>query len=224
MPAVPALVVARALRVRLSVGPWGRHWAERSTRGELVLVALGDSLTVGTGSSRPGRSWLGLYVAEVEGRTGRAVRVDNRAVYGARLADLVEHQLPLPSGTDLVTLCIGANDAGRTDPETFRRELRGVCTQLPPGSVVGDVPEFQWGGRIAAAAALSQVVREVVAQFPDLTLAPVEQRTAGTRILTELAGDFFHPGDPGHRRIAAAFLDPLATPVRGADAVRVRGV
>jgi len=50
------------------------------------------------------------------------------------------------------------------------------------------------------------VVREVVAEFPDLVLALVEQATTGTRILTELAGDFFHPGDRGYARVASAFL------------------
>jgi len=203
----PAVVVARALRVRLSVGPWGRHWARRAQHGDTLLVALGDSLTVGTGSSLPRTSWLGLFVAHVESRTGRSVRVDNRAVYGARLSDLVATQLPLPADAAMVTLCIGSNDAGRTDPEQFRRDLAAVCAQLPSGSLVGDVPEFQWGGRVDAAADLARVVREVVAGFPDLVLATVETHTVDTSVLTELAGDFFHPGDPGHRKIAAAFIE-----------------
>lgn len=46
----------------------------------------------------------------------------------------------------------------------------------------------------------------MVAEFPDLVLALVEQATTGTRILTELAGDFFHPGDRGYARVASAFL------------------
>ncbi len=203
----PTVVVARALRVRLSVGPWGRHWARRAQHGETLLVTLGDSLTVGTGSSRPSTSWLGRFVSHVEASTGHPLRVDNRAVYGAKIADLIASQLPLPPDATLVTLCVGANDAGRTDPEAFRRDLRLVCSQLPPGSLVGDVPQFQWGGRIDAAAQLARVVREVVADFPDLVLATVETHTVDTKILTELAGDFFHPGDPGHRKIACAFIE-----------------
>ncbi len=220
----PAVVVARALRVRLSVGPWGRHWARRAQHGDTLLVALGDSLTVGTGSSRPRTSWLGLFVAHVEAHTGSSVRVDNRAVYGARLRDVIATQLPLPADAAMVTLCIGSNDAGRTDPEQFRRDLMHVCAQLPPGSLVGDVPEFQWGGRVDAAASLARIVREVVAGFPDLVLAPVERHTVDTKIFTELAGDFFHPGDPGHRKIAAAFIEAYdASPVSATDLTRVSG-
>lgn len=203
---IPLVVIARALRVRLTVGPRRRYWQRRGRQGDFLLVALGDSLTQGIGSSRPAHSWLGRFVTHLESTTRRRVRIDNRAVYGARIADLIANQLPVPADADLVTMCIGANDCGRTDPETFRADLRRVCGQLPAGSIVGDVPEFQWGPRIAAAAELSQVVREVVAEFPALVLARVEFHTTGTRILTELAGDFFHPGDSGYRRIAAAFV------------------
>ena len=68
------------------------------------------------------------------------------------------------------------------------------------------MPEFQWGPRVGAAAELSRIVREVLAEHPALVPAAVEARTAGTR-LRELAGDFFHPGDSGYRRIARAFID-----------------
>jgi acyl-CoA thioesterase-1 len=216
-PLVLVVLVARALRVRLSVGPrrkywasryWAsRYWASRSGPGELLVVALGDSLTQGIGSSRPGTSWLGRFTAHLESSTGRTVAIDNRAVYGARIADLISTQLPVPRGADLVVVCIGANDAGRTSPETFRAAVRTMCQALPSGSIVGDVPEFQWGPRIDAAAELSGIVRQVLAEFPDLILAQVEQYTLGTRILTELAGDFFHPSDLGYQRIADAFVN-----------------
>ncbi|KRE62963.1 SGNH/GDSL hydrolase family protein [Nostocoides sp. Soil756] len=207
LPAAPlAVLVARALRVRLSVAPWGRYWGRRALPGAPLVVALGDSLTVGTGTTRASRSWLALFVGHVEATWGTTVAVDNRAVYGARVADVLRDQLPLPADAILVTLCIGSNDAGRSDPERFRADLRTLVAQLPPGSVVGDVPEFRWGPRVPAAAELSRVVCEVVAERPDLLLAPVEEHTTGVRILTGLAGDFFHPNDRTHRRIADAFV------------------
>lgn len=206
LAAAPALIVVRAARVRLSVGPRRRHWLGRAHDGDLRLVALGDSLTQGIGSSRPATSWLGQYIDYVEATTGQRVRLFNRAVYGARIADVLAHQLPLPAATDLVTVCIGSNDAGRTPPEQFRADLRRLCAQLPAGSIVGDVPEFQWGPRVPAAARLSAIVRDVVAEYPALVLAEVERHTAGTKVLTELAGDFFHPGDKAYRRIARAFI------------------
>jgi len=207
---LPAALVVEALRVRLSVQPRRRYWQTRLGEGEVVVVALGDSLTQGIGASRPDSSWLGRFVAHLE-RGGRRCRVDNRAAYGARVADVLRRQLPVPANAELVTLCIGANDAGRTAPEQFRQRLRQVCAALPAGAIVGDVPEFQWGPRVSDAAELSEVAREVVAEFPDLRLARVERATAGTRILTELAGDFFHPGDRGHARIAGAFIAAATT-------------
>jgi acyl-CoA thioesterase-1 len=208
---VPAGIAIRVLHVRLSVGPRSRYWSSRALAGDFLLVALGDSLTQGIGSSRPATSWLGRFSSHLQASTGRTVRVNNRSVYGARIADVITQQLPLPVNADLVTLCIGANDAGRTPPERFRSDLRLVCGHLPPGSIVGDVPEFQWGPRVEAAAELSAIVREVVAEFPQLVLADVEAHTIGTKILTELAGDFFHPGDAGYRRIAAAFIDAVSS-------------
>jgi lysophospholipase L1-like esterase len=204
---VPAVIALRALRVRFSVAPRRRYWQERSTEGDLLLVALGDSLTQGIGSSSAGTSWLGRYVEHVQATTGRPVRVMNRARYGARVADLIAEQLPVPPEADLVVVCIGANDAGRTHPEEFRARLREVGAALPAGSVVGDVPEFQWGPRVIPAAQLAEIVREVVAEFPALRLALVEKETTGISLVKDLAGDFFHPSNSGYDHIARAFVN-----------------
>lgn len=140
---LPAALVVEALRVRLSVQPRRRYWQTRLGEGEVVVVALGDSLTQGIGASRPDSSWLGRFVAHLE-RGGRRCRVDNRAAYGARVADVLRRQLPVPADAELVTLCIGANDerGAHPPPEQFRQRLRQVCAALPAGAIVGDVPEF----------------------------------------------------------------------------------
>lgn len=202
-----AALAGLALRTRLSVHPRRVHWDSRAGSGELLWVALGDSLTQGIGSSRPQTSWVGRSAAQVYQHTGRAVRLVNLAAYGARVSDVLVRQLPAAplAEADVVTLCVGSNDAGRTSVAEFRLQLEHVCDALPAGAVVGDVPEFQWGPRIAAAADLSSVVREVVAARAHLVLAPVQRETTGTRVLTELAGDFFHPNDNGYARIARAF-------------------
>lgn len=205
-----------ALRTRLSVVPRRRAWDARARSGELLWVALGDSLTQGTGSARPATSWLGLGVAAAEAVTDRRFRVVNLAVYGARVSDVLDEQLGALdlAAADVVTLCVGSNDASRLSPEDFRATLGTICDALPAGAVVGDLPEFQWGPRVADAAALAVVAREVVAARPHLTLAPVEEATTGTRILTELAGDFFHPNDAGHARISRAFTPAVLARLR----------
>jgi acyl-CoA thioesterase-1 len=163
-------------------------------------------LTQGIGASLPATCWLGRYELAVENAVGRRVRLDNRSVYGARIADVISGQLPVPADAERVTLCIGANDAGRTAPQVFADRLRFVCAQLPPCSIVGDVPVFRWGSRVPAAAALAAIVRDVVAEFPDLLLAPVEDRTRPRWRFADLSGDLFHPNDRGHAQIAAAFI------------------
>ncbi|MCW2522025.1 MAG: hydrolase family protein [Frankiales bacterium] len=202
-----AAFAARALQVRLSVGPRRRHWAAQAGLGDLRLVALGDSLTQGIGASVPATSWLGVYRLALENQTGRRVRLDNRSGYGARIADVLADQLPVPPDAERVTVCIGANDAGRTDPETFAARFRALCRQLPDGALVGDVPVFRWGSRVPAAAELAAVVREVLAEFPGLALAQVERHTRPRWMLADLSGDFFHPNDRGHADIAAAFIE-----------------
>ena len=217
-PALTALaaLAALALRTRGSVAPRQRHWEQQARTGDLLWIALGDSLTQGTGSSSPGTSWLGRSVDAAATRTGRTVRVVNLARYGARVADVLAVQLPAAQDlavglaeADVVSVCVGSNDAGRRSAAAFRSDLEQLCDALPDGAIIGDVPEFQWGPRVAAAALLSAAVREVVAARPHLILAPVERATTGTRISTELAGDFFHPNDSGHARIASAFTPPV---------------
>lgn len=210
IPAAIVALIVRGVLVQLTVGARRAYWSSRLTGDGPLVVALGDSLTQGIGSSRPSTSWLALFADRLEQQWRTTVRLNNRSVYGAKLADLIEHQLPLPADAALVTMCIGSNDAGRTDPAEFAAALRTVCAQLPAGSIVGDVPKFQKGPRVPKAAELSRIVREVVAEYPQLILAEVERHTRDTRILTDLAGDYFHPNDSGYRHIAQAFIEASA--------------
>ena len=93
----PAAIALRALQVRMTVQPRRRYWHTRLGTGDLLLVALGDSLTQGIGASRPARSWLALFATHLEETSGRTGRVDNRARYGAKVAGVLAAQLPLPA-------------------------------------------------------------------------------------------------------------------------------
>lgn len=198
-----------ALRVLWSVEDFAAQWRARAQReslaGELLLLALGDSVAQGIGASSPDRGYVGLLAARLGAATGRPVRVVNVSVTGARAADVVRDQLPQVRGLrpDVVTLDVGANDAGRTDADAFRACLRELLDALPPGAFVADVPWFGGGRRLAAAQVLAQVVREEVAAR-DLVPVAVEAATRDMR-WGDYAGDLFHPDDGGHRRWADAF-------------------
>ena len=217
---VAGVLSVRALLVVASIGPRAEYWQERAAQpGDVVQVALGDSLTQGIGSSDPQTSYVAVLADDLAARTGERVRVVNLSVTGAETAELVEDQLPAfeellgdlaEEGTPLglVTLCIGANDVGGATPEEFRAELVVALDALPPGSLVADLPDFGGGEERAQAAALSRVVREEVAARPALVPVALEQATAG-QDLGDYAGDFFHPSDDGYRRYVAAFRDAV---------------
>jgi len=217
--AVVLAVVGGAVTVQLvrwwpvyrNVARYRRYWLRRAEEpGELRYVALGDSLTQGIGASRPERGYVGLIADALAQRTGRTVGVVNLSITGVRLADLVACQLDAVARLqpDLVTVAVGANDAGRTDPAAFRADFATLCAGLPAGSLVADVPDFQGGGRRTAAAALSAVAREVLAAHPALVPVPLEAATVAMTF-RDYADDFFHPSDAGHARYAAPFLRAL---------------
>lgn len=202
---------AGALRVRWSIEPTAAYWERRAAQdGELLYVALGDSAAQGVGASRPERGYVGLLADTVAGRTGRTVRVVNLSVSGAVVADVVAGQVaPLAElEPDLVTVAVGGNDAGRTDPATFRRSFNALCAALPDGTLVSDVPDFGGGPRQPAAARLSRIAREVLAEHPRLRPVGLEQATLDMG-WGDYAPDFFHPGDSGYRRWAGAFRQAL---------------
>lgn len=186
------------------------YWHRRARRpGELRYLALGDSLAQGLTACRPERGFVGLLAETLAASTGRAVALLNLSVTGATVADVVAHQLPVlhrlaGRAPDLVTVCVGTNDVGRTEPEEFRADFRELCAGLPAGSLVGDIPDFRRGPHRAAAEVYSAICREVLAEFPALVPVAVQQATRDMRIW-ELGADLAHPGNAGHRRYAAAY-------------------
>lgn len=214
--AVVAVLAVRALLVVGSIDPRADYWEQRAQQpGDVAYLALGDSLSQGIGSSSPDTSFVSVLAGDLAERTGERVRVVNLSVTGATTAELVRDQLPrfvdllaeleadgVPVG--LVTVCIGANDAGSTSPEEYRRELGTVLDALPAGSYVTDVPDFNGGPRQEPAAELAAVAREEVAARPGLVLVPLEAAT-GEQSTDEYAADFFHPSDLGYRRYVEVF-------------------
>lgn len=193
------------------------YWRRRGrSPGDLLLVALGDSLAQGMGAIHPERSWAGRLADAWEARAGRTVRVLCLGVCGAGVADVLADQLPLvPEAAlrgdpdTLIALEVGTNDAsGGTDPEDFRRLLDRLCAALPAGSLVGDVPDLKRGRVRRAGASLAEVAREVVAAHPGLRLARVEASTHGV-VPWEFGPDLAHPNGLGYRRLARAFTAVL---------------
>lgn len=97
LPTVPALEVE---------GTFGDAHAPR-----LTLVVLGDSTAAGVGAGSPDASYP-VRVARRIAQEGFRVRLFGLGVSGARVADVLEEQLPraLEEDPDVVVVAIGAND------------------------------------------------------------------------------------------------------------------
>ncbi|WP_285587673.1 SGNH/GDSL hydrolase family protein [Actinomycetospora sp. NBRC 106378] len=186
------------------------YWRRRRrSPGSLTLVALGDSLAQGMGSTDPSSSWAGRLAAAWEERSGRRVRVVCLGVVGATAAEVLRDQLPQVPPADLVALGIGTNDAAQgVPPEEFRATFTALCAALPPGSLVADVPDLQRGPVRRAGIELAAVAREVLAEFPQLR--PVALEAATHRMWPwQFGPDLAHPNRLGYARHAVAWVAAL---------------
>ncbi|MGI8666691.1 MAG: SGNH/GDSL hydrolase family protein, partial [Jatrophihabitans sp.] len=199
-------------QVQEQIVPYAMAWqrANQQAMAEVgpLWVVLGDSLSQGVGASAHDRGWVGQLAERLRAQN-RISRVLNLSVSGARVADVLERQLPalsaLPQPPELVTLLIGSNDLFR---RRHRLELPAsfelLLQQLPPGTVVANLPNPN-----ETAAMLNRSLMRAVAQR-GLVLADMRQpRTTSWR--GKLAADHFHPSDLGYAGIAEVFADAITT-------------
>lgn len=176
-----------------------------------VRVAwLGDSLAAGLGCDDVSDTPAHLTARLLE----RPVEVAMLAVPGARAADVLEHQIPLLApGTDLVVLCVGANDVASATPRArYSAQLDEILDRLAPTPVVVlSLPDMAMPDRIAQplrtlagtrarwfdAARAAVTARHPHAVSVDIASRPAGlSRAAGRRML---CADRFHPGPEGYR-------------------------
>lgn len=208
-------MVYRWLRVVSSPARFQLRWKRRELRrGALRYVALGDSLAQSIGASDPERGYVGLLAGRLERATGQTVEVINLSSTGIMIHDLVRDQLPaldaLRPRPTLVTVTIGTNDVGRRTPDELRSRLDELCSRLPAGTLVADLPRFHRGRRARAAIEANAVLRDVLAHHPELVGVPLHAATRHTG-RAHRSADFFHPNDRGHRLYADTFWAALLT-------------
>ena len=211
-PTGPVVKVAsRLLRgvrsVQAQVEPYAQQWEQRNREAVAATgplwVVLGDSMAQGVGASAYDHGWVG-QLAE----TLPAYRLINLSVYGGRIADVLERQIPamesLGVEPDLVTVIIGSNDLiSKKLREGMPAALSEMLRRLPPGTVVGNQP----GGR-ASVLEFNRVIDEAVSER-DLVLA--EFRDPRMRSWKgKLSQDHFHPNDLGYAGMAAIVAEAIA--------------
>ena len=173
---------------------------EAIPRGETV-VALGDSLTYGTGASAEAG-----YPAALSARTGW--KVVNAGVPGetaaqgcARMPDLLAQHRPR-----LVLVLLGGNDFLRRLPESGVRAALARCVGAARSAgvqaVLLTVPKIGWTG-LASADLYEEVGSQLGAPVVDSGLA----RLLGDR---GMRSDRIHLNDEGYRVLAGNVADGLA--------------
>ena len=180
----------------------------------IKYLALGDSYTIGTGTSTPGRNFPSHLARKLEEVTGKEVRVKNPAVNGYTTIDLIRSELPELDRfqPDLVTILIGANDIVQGfDEADYRGRIRQIYARLrglglPFGRVLSlSVPDFS----IVPAAANFGAPAEIRSRIDGFNAVAAEEASAHGFDFIDLAplsrsgasragwisADGLHPGD-----------------------------
>lgn len=191
-------------RVQAQIEPFAAYWEEHN-RAELgrsgpLCAVLGDSMAQGVGATTPQGGWAGRLAPALPGW-----RMVNLSAYGARVADVLDIQLPaaLERRPDLVLCLIGSNDLMQPRrQEGIGRRYAALLDRLPPGTVIGNQP-----GTFAAALQVNGLIDDAVRRR-GLVLAELrDPRTRHWR--RKLSSDRFHPNDAGYAAIAEVFTEAL---------------
>ncbi len=201
------VVIPGVRRTGEQIESFARAWHDRNLRaldsGLPIVVSLGDSLAQGIGATSIDHGYVGRLAEEFAGRVG----VVNLSKSGAKIGDVIDRQLPALERLGIepvaLTCTVGSNDLLRgVSPSAPRRAMRSLIAELPPGTVMGTLPDQ--GSMMARR--LNTVVRAQVEQR-DLLLADVSAEMDGWR--GRSAPDGFHPNDRGYDTWVRAFVPVL---------------
>jgi lysophospholipase L1-like esterase len=190
---------------------------------EVRYLALGDSFTIGTGST-PAESFP-ARLAERWRAQDRHVTLKNLGVNGYTTDDVAAREIPevAPFHPTLVTLAVGANDRVRgVKADVYRAHVRAILRSILDAGVLSaaivTLPQPEWSLSPAAAAfgdpaqigadivAFNTVLREetekVGARYIDLY--PLMHHQAETKML---ARDGLHPSARAHDEWAAKLFE-----------------
>jgi lysophospholipase L1-like esterase len=189
------------------------------------FAALGDSLTEGVGD-RVGDGWRGWAALLADGLApdGAPVEFRNFAVSGAQTLDVLESQTPaaLAMRPDVVSVIVGVNDtlrrtfdihavAARLDQvyAAFAAQKAVLLTAcLPdPGAMLG-LPGVLARPLARRQGAVNTVVHALSERYGAVHLHAAEGDWVEDRAMW--SADRLHPGERGHRVLAARFHAMLA--------------
>lgn len=206
--------------------------------GTMNLLALGDSLTHGTGDTS-GNGYIGDLLNGLKSKSNEKMNVTNLAINGETSAGLLK-QMKQPEvirqikGASVIIFTIGGNDlfnGGQNlthfslpmiqkEEQTYLQNLHLIYQEMRSENKTA--PIFHVGiynpfNTMQNAKATSAVVRkwnddsaEVAAHFQKVVEVPTYDLFE-MHVNTYLADDHFHPNAKGYKRIAAVLLPLIPT-------------
>lgn len=197
----------------LSVGKYKDYWVQKASEpGEVTYLALGDSAAQGIGASSPMRGYVGIVATRLEAETGKKVKIINRSVTGATIADIVRDQIPQITSikADVVTIEAGANDIRTFNAQKFEAEFSELLQSLPDGTYVSDMPLFNSRpSSTEPAKQASKIIRELMRGYPSLHIVNLEKQTIENQSIFGFAPDLFHPNNLSYKNWADAFWEKI---------------
>jgi lysophospholipase L1-like esterase len=181
-------------------------------------LALGDSYTIGTGSSATSKRWPDIIARRLEAATGRPVSVTNLGIGGFTTSDLIDVELPHLGDAqwDYISIQIGVNDffQGYDEPHYHARLLEIydaiASLDLPRGRVLAvSIPDYAYTPEGAASGRPADIASglqrfnasaRVTAEMRRFTWVDIfEVSRSGIGSPGWIASDGLHPGDIQYR-------------------------
>ncbi len=202
-----------------SLGP-GTEDAERP----YVIVALGDSATQGLGASHVEEGYVPRLASAIQEALGRPVALLNISMSGATSESVVVTQLPQLRGLDLagrgfapdlLVLNVGGNDVSLADQsiESFGARIETICSELPAGSLIGNISSFGILRSEPRAAEMSDLLSGIALDHGHHVVdlrGRSQEHSMAKYTFGYHAADLFHPNSAAYADWAQCFADEWA--------------
>lgn len=179
-----------------------------ATGGKLRVLVLGDSLALGSTTTRPGIGWADLVKKSLSKKAAVQETVIARSTQnrGVTAEDALQH---LPGGTfDLVIVEVGTNDAVHNTVEAFKKSYTALLGKIRAGSPHAAVLCLDAWGDKQKTLPFDVAEYNAVGDAHDVyvPITPLfndeSNRWASGQLPDGTKTDNFHPNDTGHAAIA----------------------
>lgn len=175
---------------------------------ELVIVTLGDSLTVGVGVDASSN-----YPSLLQAKLGKHARVVNLGVSGDTIADgLARIDAVLEVSPEIVIVALGSNDYLRgLDASVATKNLRAIIRTLHAEGIYVVLAGFSYPSTFGVTNQVNRAIQDIFASLAEEeSLAFIPDFLAGVAGETSLnQEDRIHPNSAGYRVIVDENVWPV---------------